>query len=217
VPYPNEGLEVNAKDWIYAIKNQLEVIGNTRKKEETRLQAKQNLTGIAETIESYCKLTKQKFGMKFYNTDLRKEFTKYVKSAKNEKLTDELSAKLYAKVKESQAIALERRKEREKEEKERDNENIELWLSFSSHWLSHKISKVFLRTNGEILESSKGAKVSLKSAKILFDMIQAGKDVKGFDIDGYTVISLNGVLTIGCHKIEREEIERFARSQNWIS
>ena len=46
-------------------------------------------------------------------------------------------------------------------------------------------------------------------------MIKAGKDIKGHKIDGYTVIGLNGVLTIGCHKIERKEIDRFAKSQNW--
>lgn len=74
----------------------------------------------------------------------------------------------------------------------------------------------FLRVELDKVVTSHGAKVSLKSAKVLFDLIQSGKDVKGFDIDGYTVISMNGVLTIGCHKIEKDEIYRFAKTQNWI-
>jgi len=57
--------------------------------------------------------------------------------------------------------------------------------------------------------------VSLKAAKVLFNLIKSGKDIKGFDIDGYTVIGLNGVLTIGCHVIERKEINRLAALLNW--
>jgi hypothetical protein len=39
-------------------------------------------------------------------------------------------------------------------------------------------------------------------------MIEAGRDVKGHEIDGYTVISMNGELKVGCHAIERSEVER---------
>lgn len=65
------------------------------------------------------------------------------------------------------------------------------------------------------VETSHGAKVSLKSARVLFDMLVNGHDIKGHSIDGYTVIGINGVLTIGCHTIERAEINRFAASQSW--
>ena len=65
------------------------------------------------------------------------------------------------------------------------------------------------------METSKGARVSLKAAKVLFKMIKSGKDIKGFDLEGYTVIGLNGVLTIGCHAIERKEINRLAALLNW--
>ena len=54
---------------------------------------------------------------------------------------------------------------------------------------------------GEFVETSQNVKVSVKEAKILYQLIMAGKDIKGFKIGNYTVISLNGVLTIGCHKI----------------
>lgn len=39
-------------------------------------------------------------------------------------------------------------------------------------------------------------------------MIKADKNIHGHDIDGYTVISWNGELKIGCHRIEHAEVER---------
>lgn len=65
------------------------------------------------------------------------------------------------------------------------------------------------------VETSKGARVTLRAARVLFDMLVNGHDIKGHSIDGYTVIGINGVLTIGCHTIERAEINRFAASQSW--
>jgi hypothetical protein len=67
----------------------------------------------------------------------------------------------------------------------------------------------------KIVETTKGARVSYEAAKLLYSMIKAGKDIKGHNIDGYTVISLNGVLKIGCHEIPREEVDRFAKLMNW--
>jgi hypothetical protein len=74
----------------------------------------------------------------------------------------------------------------------------------------------YLRVNENEVETTHGAKVPLDAAKVLFSLIQSGRDIKGFKIGNYTVIGINGVLTIGCHKIERNEIERFAKTQNWI-
>lgn len=79
----------------------------------------------------------------------------------------------------------------------------------------NRLNESYLRLSGDKVETSHGAKVSLKSSRMLFDMIKKGMDIKGHKIDDYMVISLNGVLTIGCHKIDRSEINRFAKTQNW--
>ncbi len=34
------------------------------------------------------------------------------------------------------------------------------------------------------------------------------KDIKGYNIEGYTVISLNGTLKIGCHNINMDSVKR---------
>jgi len=76
-------------------------------------------------------------------------------------------------------------------------------------------SQTRLRIKNEQVETSRGAKVPIESAKILWRMIQAGRDVKGYQVGYYTVISLNGVLKIGCHEITREEIKRFTEKYQW--
>lgn len=81
---------------------------------------------------------------------------------------------------------------------------------------SYSFSQTRLRAKDDRIETSQGANVPIKEARILFDRIQNGQDVKGWQIGYYTVISLNGVLKIGCHKIERDEINRLAKSLNWI-
>ena len=52
------------------------------------------------------------------------------------------------------------------------------------------------------IETSQRVKVPIDDARLLYKMIKAGKDIKGHKIGCYTVISINGVLTIGCHKIK---------------
>jgi hypothetical protein len=110
---------------------------------------------------------------------------------------------------------------REKKEKQKTAKQIaenKKWLfNWSGLKLKYKANKVYLRYNSvtDEIETTKSAKVPAREAKILYDRIQAGKDIKGFKIGYYTVISINGVLKIGCHEIERDEINRIAKLMNW--
>jgi hypothetical protein len=81
---------------------------------------------------------------------------------------------------------------------------------------SYSFSKIRLRSKDDNIETSMGAKVSIREAKILFDMIQRKDNIKGHKIDNYTVIGINGTLKIGCHEIERDEINRLATLLNWL-
>lgn len=72
-----------------------------------------------------------------------------------------------------------------------------------------------LRIKGEEVQTSRNANVPIREAKILWSRIKAGKDIKGFKIGYYTVISINGTLKIGCHEISREELDRFIEFYNW--
>lgn len=75
--------------------------------------------------------------------------------------------------------------------------------------------KTYLRVKDNTIETSKGANVPLKEAEILYRMIQRQENIKGHRIGNYTVIGMNGKLKIGCHEIERDEIERIAKLLNW--
>lgn len=82
-------------------------------------------------------------------------------------------------------------------------------------YLRNGIDYLRVSKDGENIETSQRIKVPVREAKILYSMIKNGKDIKGYNIYGYTVIGLNGTLKIGCHNIERGEINRIAEICNW--
>jgi len=57
------------------------------------------------------------------------------------------------------------------------------------------------------VETSKGVKVTIESAHKLCQAIESGVDIIGYDIEGFTVISVNGTLKIGCHDIPISEVK----------
>lgn len=81
--------------------------------------------------------------------------------------------------------------------------------------LKYVEDKVYLRTHGDDIQTSMGASVPVREAKILYGRIKAGKDIKGMKIGYYTVISMNGILKIGCHNITRDEMDRLATLMSW--
>jgi hypothetical protein len=97
--------------------------------------------------------------------------------------------------------------------------NLEQWLQGANNsWLlNDRFTPMLLRVSadGTQVETTKGAKVSYDSAKSLYMAIQSGAEVRGFQIDGYKVISNEGALKIGCHDIPQVEVERFASDQEW--
>lgn len=212
VPFPEKDFAGNMTAWKNRIKEQFDILNNTRKRPQTKDNARNELAYIVSSIEKYLEWTNQK--MECSSKSELKEFKLFFDTAKGTFNLSDLTEKLVKRAKLNEAI----NKRRRKEEIKKQEENLQLWLkgeNIRTHSFNY-IEKVYLRLNEDNVETSKGATVTLKAAKVLFNMINAGKDVKGFDIDGYTVISMNGVLTVGCHKIERDEIFRFAKTQNWI-
>jgi hypothetical protein len=123
----------------------------------------------------------------------------------NQILTDEIVAELK-----------EREKVRRQAVLEKNKEEIAEWLKGERYSLPSSIDKVFLRRKDDTIETSMGANVSVVEARLLHHAIKNGMDIKGRKIGYYTVLSFNGkILTVGCHKIEKSEIDRFAKSQNW--
>ena len=111
-------------------------------------------------------------------------------------------------VKKEKAKTLKLKKEREAAIEKENAEKIAAWVSGVSNNRPYNIRTVYLRISDDEVQTTMGARVSVAAAKLLWSRIKAGKPVKGHDIDGYTVISLNGTLKIGCHDIQRSEVDR---------
>jgi hypothetical protein len=74
----------------------------------------------------------------------------------------------------------------------------------------------YLRVSGDIIQTSRGAVVSLGSCRLFWNLLKKGEAVHGFTFDErYQVTGMNGTLRVGCHNIERSELERVAALLGW--
>lgn len=110
--------------------------------------------------------------------------------------------------------------EAQKKQVEANRNQINEWIECKRASISSSVKKVFLRVkcnSPELVETSLGANVPLKEARILYKAISAGKSVVNFQIGNYYVNRYEkGTLTIGCHKLHDDEINRFAALQGWV-
>ena len=94
------------------------------------------------------------------------------------------------------------KKEKERQDKAKAKK-IAKFMNYDVDYLyGMDVDYVRLSKDRTKVETSQRVRVSIDDARLLYKMIKAGKDIKGHKIDSYTVISVNGVLTIGCHKIK---------------
>lgn len=82
--------------------------------------------------------------------------------------------------------------------------------TYASSYLADPQGKgyAYLRLSRERdrIETSQGASVSVRSARIVAAMIDSERPIHGHTLDGYTITSWNGELKIGCHIIPRREV-----------
>lgn len=223
VDKPDGSLADNLKGFIYDIKNQLDIIAHPRKRPATKEQAKGELSAIVERVNVYLTATGQTVSKKLpYESEekTRKEFLLYLDAAKSEQAAKALQTKLERKAKAEAKI----KAAKEAEAKAEAMKELLKWRAGRSNKhqgyydlpvMLRVIPEKYQRRDGKEIETSKGARVSYDAGKLLYKAIQAGRDIKGYDIEGYTVISVNGSLKIGCHEIDMKEIQRFAKKEGW--
>lgn len=218
---PNASVFENLIAFSDDLKAQFDIIENTRKRPHTRDAAKADVDHIITTAKAYCVAM---------NTTLDKQIKLLAKGVSAEQL---IAASLFKKAmdagydhtkflvnlnKKLTAAQL----KGEKERKIKAQEKLDKWLAgeANTYFLDGKYTPLMLRKRvideeNAIVETTMGATVSFKAAKVLYDMIKSGRDIKGHKIDNYTVIGINGTLKIGCHEIPTEEVHRFATQNNW--
>lgn len=210
---PDAGTSSNIPEFTKEFKALINIIETPSKQQKTKDAAKQSLLQVADSVDKYLDAIGETL-----QSVLDSEFMAYYQTARNQDISalkDQLA--IWAKEKE------ERLKNERLEAEKKAKKTITKWKRGERVQIPHFVDTVYLRasqreyevTRTDVVETSKGARVELEKAKVLFDLIKSGRDIKGYDLDGYTVIGLNGILTIGCHKIERKEINRFARLMGW--
>ena len=88
-------------------------------------------------------------------------------------------------------------------EKSRFQNALQRFFNYETSCISGNSGEDFCRLSKDLqrVETTRGVRVDVNDAAKLYRRIKAGKDIHGYRIDYYTVISLNGVLKIGCHNI----------------
>ncbi len=68
----------------------------------------------------------------------------------------------------------------------------------------------------QVIETTRGARVGLAPARLVYREYKAGRDVAGINLDGFTIRTVTAEQAkIGCHEVPMAEIERLATLLNW--
>lgn len=116
-------------------------------------------------------------------------------------------------LKEMQEAAKKAAAKRKAEKRKAEKEARQKWIEGETRTFYSVDGEDILRMSkdGQSVETSQGVSVPRKAAKVLFDMIEQGRDIKGVKIEQYTVISINGTLKIGCHKINMDSVRTIGK------
>lgn len=90
-------------------------------------------------------------------------------------------------------------------------------IPHKGHYFVFSETRCRISKDGTDLETSLGARVPLKEARLLYKALMRGDDVRTLKVGYYTVLSFNGALRIGCHEITRNEIDRLAKVAGWTN
>lgn len=186
--------ETNVDKVLQSIESNVNKLINARKKELYIIPSQR----LFESLNEFIKWQENKIIPK---TEQYKKIVRLMKVINGENLSDYL-------IKENKRIKLAAKKEAKKQ-LQKLNENIEKFYNYDTDRVYNSNDDyVRLSIDGENVETSQNVKVLRKEAKTLYNLIQNKKDIKGFVIGGYTVISINGTLKIGCHHINIGSINR---------
>jgi hypothetical protein len=163
-------------------------------------------------IEWFNKLV-HKLGYKHLELIVDKELIKLGKEY--QRFRDRRNKQLDANREERQRV------EQEKLAKERQakiDEELPTWLKGGMrNSVLSSMEPSFIRINENRVETTGGASVGLREAKLLMDAILAGKKVKGTEINGYPVIGFDrkqGTVKIGCHNISFDQAVKVLKGAN---
>jgi hypothetical protein len=103
-------------------------------------------------------------------------------------------------------------KEQQRQKKLKEQKTLKEKLQ---KFLAHEISyfriggKDYLRLSKDqkYIETSQGVKIEMSEAKRYLKLLQSGNSMRGEKISHYTTINFDSLLRIGCHNIDKKQIE----------
>jgi len=167
---------------------------------------KQEFCEAKKSSEIYAKYFKQRNELAY------KEIMK-LKEPQEEDSYDTLSF-VENEFKKKTILAAQRKKNAEEKEKklkkEKAHKDLEAWLKGEDVTPnSMYLDDTYLRIKGAVIETTRGAQISLKSCISAFKKYKAGTLEIGDEISGFTFNGVsNGVAKIGCHNVSMESINR---------
>lgn len=150
----------------------------------------------------FCEFMGQKI-----DKDLKKAFLFFHNKA------EEMAAIYKKEIEKAEKARIKAEKARIKAEQIKDAENLAKFMNYEINYNYFYCGEDFLRISqdGQFIETSQRVRIPIESAKTLYKMIQSGKDIKGYKIEDFTVISLNGTLKIGCHHINTKNVHEIGQ------
>lgn len=181
---------------------------NAHKKEVYSLEiinAFESFTSFVKEFKKFVNYSSYYYGQSSYNLTSKNEL-------KNNDKFKEIK-KIYLIISKNKESFIEAGKERIKKEKERAKKklqkDLEKFFNYEIDYISTRdLNEDFLRISKDKkhIETTQQIRIDINEAKTLYKLIKEGKEVKGYRIGYYTVISLNGVLKVGCHNINRNNL-----------
>jgi hypothetical protein len=98
-----------------------------------------------------------------------------------------------------------------RKEKAEYKKRLKKFFSHDTDYCPGENDYLRISQDGQYIETTQRVRVPIKEAVVLYKMILAGNDIKGYNISGYTVISINGVLKIGCHNINKNNMHEIGQ------
>ena len=125
--------------------------------------------------------------------------------------------KIYKSIFKDKEKYIEEGKERVKKELLKADEkfkiDLEKFFNYELNYITSTKKIDFLRISKDKkqIETTQNVKIDIDEAKKLYTLIEKGIEIKGLKISNYTIISLNGLLKIGCHNIDVDNMHKIGK------
>jgi hypothetical protein len=154
------------------------------------------------------------FGGSYYSRGYFKQDKKII--LKDEKYKE--IKKIYNALNKDKDNYIAQAQERERKAKEKAkiklNEQLTKFFNYEIDTINTNVLKEdYLRISQDqkMIETTQRVKITIQEAKKLYYLIETNQDIKGYQIENFRVISLNGVLKIGCHNINVKNVHEIGQ------